>query len=152
MKITGRRQQRPVSQQEGIMSWHGVYIQKQKPAKHSRLPESQDRIQMKLYARAAWAAGGKRCHYCEWPLSLKEVTADHATSRYAGGMTVRSNIKPACIACNRAKQSLSAPVFKYVVMNPTHLDPIEVHLAHFRLRLDRALRRSEARIERFCSK
>ena len=47
-----------------------------------------------------------RCGYCEGPKSPRELTMDHRVPLVRGGRSVRSNLVPACRACNAAKKYL----------------------------------------------
>ena len=48
-------------------------------------------------------AMGKKCYYCEKPLTLNDATKDHRTPRCRGGSSRISNIVPACLPCNQKK-------------------------------------------------
>jgi hypothetical protein len=117
---------------------------------HPKMTASQDRIQVQIYRRQAWAQAGRKCAYCERRLELHEVTGDHAIARASGGKTVRSNIKAACLECNIAKGKLSDVVFMTMVARPAENDPIAVHLVCFRRRLELRLQKMERRIAVFC--
>ncbi|MFZ2152048.1 MAG: HNH endonuclease [Minisyncoccia bacterium] len=41
-----------------------------------------------------------RCYRCGKPLTLAEITVDRITPGAHGGTYRRSNIRPACAACN----------------------------------------------------
>lgn len=45
-----------------------------------------------------------RCHYCEKKFKPSELTMDHVTPIARGGTSVKSNVVPACSACNRDKK------------------------------------------------
>ena len=47
-----------------------------------------------------------RCGYCERPTPPRELTMDHRVPLVRGGRSVRSNLVPACRACNAAKKYL----------------------------------------------
>ena len=47
-----------------------------------------------------------RCGYCGRPTSPRELTMDHRVPLVRGGRSTRSNLVPACKACNSAKQYL----------------------------------------------
>ena len=59
---------------------------------------------------SAWwkqqTAHGK-CHYCGASVPPKELTMDHRIPVTRGGKSVRSNVVPACKACNSAKRYLT---------------------------------------------
>jgi 5-methylcytosine-specific restriction endonuclease McrA len=47
-----------------------------------------------------------RCGYCGRPTPARELTMDHRVPLVRGGRSVRSNLVPACRACNAAKKYL----------------------------------------------
>jgi hypothetical protein len=109
----------------------------------------QEKIQQRIYLRANWHQYGKRCLYCERPISLKEATADHVIPRSKGGGTLRRNIAPACFECNQAKGRMDPIIFRAVVLYPKPVDRMDIHLAHFRLVLNRRLELMEKRLAEF---
>lgn len=50
------------------------------------------------------AKGG--CHYCGAVVQASELTMDHVVPLSRGGRSVRSNLVPACKACNTRKKEL----------------------------------------------
>jgi 5-methylcytosine-specific restriction protein A len=52
--------------------------------------------------------GQVACHYCGMPLAKKDVTMDHIVPVSQGGQSVRSNVVPACKACNTRKRDMTA--------------------------------------------
>ena len=50
--------------------------------------------------------GRERCGYCEQLTPARELTMDHRVPLVRGGRSVRSNLVPACRACNAAKKYL----------------------------------------------
>jgi 5-methylcytosine-specific restriction protein A len=61
-----------------------------------------------LRASAWWKRrlGRERCGYCGRPTPARELTMDHRVPLVRGGRSVRSNLIPACRACNAAKKYL----------------------------------------------
>jgi 5-methylcytosine-specific restriction endonuclease McrA len=61
-----------------------------------------------LRASAWWKRrlGRERCDYCGRPTPARELTMDHRVPLVRGGHSVRSNLVPACRACNAAKKYL----------------------------------------------
>lgn len=49
------------------------------------------------------------CHYCEKKFKADELTMDHVTPIARGGTSVKSNVVPACKACNATKK-LDSPL------------------------------------------
>ena len=47
------------------------------------------------------------CYYCQKPLDANTVTMDHIVPISRGGKSQRSNLVPACHACNHQKRSLT---------------------------------------------
>lgn len=57
-----------------------------------------------LVTRASWRgrifkAWGNRCAYCDAPAQ----SLDHVVPKATGGVTVATNMVPACLGCNRDK-------------------------------------------------
>jgi 5-methylcytosine-specific restriction endonuclease McrA len=48
----------------------------------------------------------ERCGYCGHLTPARELTMDHRVPLVRGGRSVRSNLVPACRACNAAKKYL----------------------------------------------
>jgi 5-methylcytosine-specific restriction endonuclease McrA len=48
----------------------------------------------------------ERCGYCGRPTPPRDLTMDHRVPLVRGGRSVRSNLVPACRACNAAKKYL----------------------------------------------
>jgi len=46
------------------------------------------------------------CHYCEKPVSPKELTLDHLVPLARGGKSSKGNCVPACKDCNNRKKNL----------------------------------------------
>ena len=61
-----------------------------------------------LRASAWWKRrlSRERCGYCGRPTAARELTMDHRVPLVRGGRSVRSNLVPACRACNAAKKYL----------------------------------------------
>jgi 5-methylcytosine-specific restriction enzyme A len=61
-----------------------------------------------LRASAWWKRrlSRERCGYCARPTPVRELTMDHRVPLVRGGRSVRSNLVPACRACNAAKKYL----------------------------------------------
>jgi len=61
-----------------------------------------------LRASAWWKRrlSRERCGYCGRPTPVRELTMDHRVPLVRGGRSVRSNLVPACRACNAAKKYL----------------------------------------------
>lgn len=61
-----------------------------------------------LRASAWWKRrlSRERCGYCGRPTPPRELTMDHRVPLVRGGRSVRSNLVPACRACNAAKKYL----------------------------------------------
>ena len=51
------------------------------------------------FRQAIFAAWAHRCAYCSQPAQ----SLDHVLPKARGGLTVRSNLVPACLRCNRLK-------------------------------------------------
>jgi 5-methylcytosine-specific restriction protein A len=49
------------------------------------------------------------CHYCEQKFKPEQLTMDHLVPLARGGLSVKSNLVPACKECN-AKKKLHTPV------------------------------------------
>lgn len=47
-----------------------------------------------------------RCGYCAQPTPARQLTMDHRVPLVRGGRSTRSNLVPACKACNSAKKYL----------------------------------------------
>lgn len=54
-----------------------------------------------------WAAGRRRCRYCECSLRLREATVDHITPLVRGGVDGIENADLACERCNKDKGALT---------------------------------------------
>jgi 5-methylcytosine-specific restriction endonuclease McrA len=50
---------------------------------------------------------GGLCHYCGKRFSASELTMDHVVPVARGGRSVKGNVVPACVACNRSKSFLT---------------------------------------------
>lgn len=65
---------------------------------------STDRLRRRQYLVEAYAAdvgdGFCRCFRCGLLLTVETVTVDRIIPGCRGGRYVRSNIRPACLACN----------------------------------------------------
>jgi 5-methylcytosine-specific restriction enzyme A len=61
-----------------------------------------------LRASAWWKRriGRAQCGYCGHATPSRELTMDHRVPLVRGGRSVRSNLVPACRACNAAKKYL----------------------------------------------
>lgn len=70
----------------------------------------------KRYASKLWAAGLRRCAYCNRVLRRIEITADHVKPRASGGYDKWRNIVPACASCNSAKGDMSVHEFRKLKM------------------------------------
>ncbi len=46
------------------------------------------------------------CYYCHQATRPEDLTMDHVVPLIRGGRSVRSNVVPACKACNNKKKSL----------------------------------------------
>ena len=68
-----------------------------------------ERARARELRQSAWwrrrIASG-RCHYCGHDVGPRGLTLDHIVPLIRGGRSVKSNMVPACKACNTAKQSL----------------------------------------------
>jgi 5-methylcytosine-specific restriction endonuclease McrA len=47
------------------------------------------------------------CHYCEKNFNPDALTMDHVVPLSRGGRSVKSNVVPSCLACNRKKKYLT---------------------------------------------
>jgi 5-methylcytosine-specific restriction endonuclease McrA len=56
-------------------------------------------VTRRSWRAAIYAAWDRRCAYCGAPAQ----SLDHIIPRCQGGLTVRSNLAPACLCCNRRK-------------------------------------------------
>jgi 5-methylcytosine-specific restriction endonuclease McrA len=68
-----------------------------------------ERVRARALRATAWwkrrlATG--RCGYCGAPTPPRALTMDHRVPLARGGRSVRSNLVPACRACNAAKRYL----------------------------------------------
>jgi 5-methylcytosine-specific restriction endonuclease McrA len=61
-------------------------------------------LRQSAWWRRRLAAG--RCGYCDRRLPPSELTMDHRVPLVRGGRSTRSNLVPACKACNNAKKYL----------------------------------------------
>ena len=61
-----------------------------------------------LRASAWWKRrlGRERCGYCGRHTPSRDLTMDHRVPLVRGGRSIRSNLVPACRACNAAKKYL----------------------------------------------
>lgn len=64
-----------------------------------------------------WASSKHRCAYCTAPLSLQvnaisKVQWDHVIPVSRGGLNIKSNLAPACRACNSQKETLTGEEFR----------------------------------------
>lgn len=50
-----------------------------------------------------------RCYYCNAPVPPGELTMDHLVPLIRGGKSIKSNLVPACKACN-TKKKYSLPI------------------------------------------
>lgn len=48
-----------------------------------------------------------KCHYCGESFPPEELTMDHIIPVARGGRSIRSNVVPACHACNASKKYLT---------------------------------------------
>ena len=79
-------------------------------------PEHQkkERNKAREMRKSAWwknQLGKGVCHYCEGRFSPSDLTMDHRQPIARGGVTSKSNVVPACKACNTEKQSKTASEF-----------------------------------------
>ena len=68
-----------------------------------------ERARAREFRASAWwkrRLARERCGYCERPTPPRELTMDHRVPLVRGGRSVRSNLVPACRACNAAKKYL----------------------------------------------
>lgn len=66
----------------------------------------------KLHKKLAiFSAARGRCSYCGVHLTLDEATLDHWKPRAEGGKNANTNLRIACVICNRAKGRLQPNVF-----------------------------------------
>ena len=105
-----------------------------------------EKIWRRMYRVDALTEQSNRCWYCRMPLTIDESTAEHVEPVARGGQTSRRNIKAACGPCNLAKGCMPAARFKRSMHAPQREDSIDIHLAHFRLRLFRRVHLAERRI------
>jgi len=68
-----------------------------------------EKARARVLRQSAWwkrrlAAG--RCEYCDRPARPRDLTMDHRVPLIRGGRSLRSNLVPACKACNTAKRYL----------------------------------------------
>ncbi|MGN1360204.1 MAG: HNH endonuclease [Kiritimatiellia bacterium] len=47
------------------------------------------------------------CHYCGKKVGAEHLTMDHVVPVARGGRSVRSNVVPACEACNKSKAAVT---------------------------------------------
>ena len=79
-------------------------------------PEHQkkERNKAREMRQSAWwknQLGKGVCHYCEGRFPPADLTMDHRQPIARGGVTSKSNVVPACKACNTEKQSQTATEF-----------------------------------------
>lgn len=55
----------------------------------------------------------QRCFYCGDVLTRSRRTIDHATPRSRSGTDDKSNLLPACLSCNREKDSMTVEGYRF---------------------------------------
>jgi hypothetical protein len=56
-----------------------------------------------------YARDGKRCRYCDRPITFKQMTVDHLYPRGRGGATEVFNLVACCRHCNKEKHDRIPP-------------------------------------------
>lgn len=56
--------------------------------------------------------GRTKCYYCGKMVDPKKITIDHCYPRDFGGVSITSNLRPACGSCNSSKSNLNAEEFR----------------------------------------
>lgn len=103
--------------------------------------EYQERIWKRVYTLDNWRENNACCVYCGVKIKIKQLTADHVVPRSKGGITEKKNIKAACYECNVVKSSMSVADFMNKITNPSPKDSIDIHLIHFRWKLEQRLKK-----------
>lgn len=71
---------------------------------------ARERQKARVLRQSDWwrqqCAGGV-CHYCKQHVLPEDLTMDHVVPVARGGRSVKSNVVPACRACNRTKSFLT---------------------------------------------
>lgn len=73
-------------------------------SRRRRQPYQVNELQLRRQlARRAWHAQGGLCYFCQQPVTIAQITADHFVPQYAGGTTKSGNIVAACFPCNNTR-------------------------------------------------
>ena len=62
-----------------------------------------------------------KCHYCDRPIPVRELTMDHVVPIVRGGRSTKSNVVPCCKECNTNKRDL-VPVEWQEYLDRLHSD------------------------------
>lgn len=62
------------------------------------------------------------CYYCQKKFEPSQLTMDHCVPLARGGLSTKSNLVPACSACNQAKK-LQTPVDQILNSISNRVDP-----------------------------
>jgi 5-methylcytosine-specific restriction endonuclease McrA len=68
-----------------------------------------------------------RCHWCDQAVAPRELTMDHIVPISRGGKTTKSNVVPACKACNNKKKQLLPLEWEHYVQSLGRQDKGEGH-------------------------
>jgi 5-methylcytosine-specific restriction protein A len=84
---------------------HGYHLLRPEHTDPRRLRRERERAR-ELRQSAWWKAKVSQglCHYCRQKVPSSELTLDHLVPIARGGESVKSNVVPACLACNRSKK------------------------------------------------
>jgi 5-methylcytosine-specific restriction endonuclease McrA len=108
--------------------------------------DREDQLFARMFKIDDWSAHGNRCRYCLEHIPLEAVTADHAVSKFHGGLTKRGNIRAACARCNRAKGPLTESQFRKILTSPGVPESLTHITTWARFRLERERQRSLRRL------
>ena len=70
------------------------------------------------------------CAYCGCDITIKNFQVDHILAKYRGGSDDVSNLFPACIRCNRGKETFTIDEFRTQIMKK--LDTVRKISSQFR--------------------